>query len=136
MTEEIVIRNKISGFERICIFTIFTLSCLISFSTMRQPIATVPDENRIGLIVLDPDHFHAALLQKTMYAGVWDTVKVYAPEGPGLRDYLQLIEKYNTRPEDRTHWTEQVYTGADYLQKMSMEKKGSVVIISGNNKSW
>jgi hypothetical protein len=34
------------------------------------------------LTVLDPGHFHAALVQKNMYANVDDTVHVYAPAGP------------------------------------------------------
>ena len=33
----------------------------------------------IRLITLDPGHFHAALVQKTMYDGVSRTVYVYAP---------------------------------------------------------
>ena len=44
------------------------------------------------LVVLDPGHFHAALLQKTMYPDVDATVHVYAEEGPDLADYLQKIE--------------------------------------------
>jgi len=34
------------------------------------------------LIILDPGHFHAALIQKSMYAGVSKRVAVYAPLGP------------------------------------------------------
>ena len=49
------------------------------------------------LVVLDPGHFHAALLQKTMYPDVDATVHVYAEEGPELADYLQKIESYNAR---------------------------------------
>ncbi len=46
----------------------------------------------IKLTVLDPGHFHAALLQKTMYPNVDATVHVYADEGPDLADYVQKIE--------------------------------------------
>ena len=53
------------------------------------------------LVVLDPGHFHAALLQKTMYPGVDATVHVYAEDGPDLADYLQKIDGYNTRRKTR-----------------------------------
>jgi hypothetical protein len=36
----------------------------------------------LKLIVLDPGHFHAALLQKTMYPDIDPTVRVYAEDGP------------------------------------------------------
>jgi predicted dehydrogenase len=86
------------------------------------------------LTVLDPGHFHAALLQKTMYPDVDPTVHVYAEEGPDLRDYLQKIESYNNRPENPTTWRMQVYTGADFLDRFSADKAGDVAVIAGNNR--
>ena len=43
------------------------------------------------LTVLDPGHFHAALLQKKDYPDVEPTVHVYAPAGPDLDDYTAKI---------------------------------------------
>ncbi len=86
------------------------------------------------LITLDPGHFHAALVQKTMYDAVSPVVHVYAPKGPDVEDHLKRIEGFNTRAEEPTSWEEKVYTGPDYLEKMLSEKKGNVVVISGNNK--
>jgi predicted dehydrogenase len=91
------------------------------------------DEFQINLLTLDPGHFHAALLQKSMYPEINPSVHVYAPEGPELAAHLKLIDKYNSRPEDPTTWKEEVYKGADYLQKMLDEKKGNVVVLAGNN---
>ena len=54
----------------------------------------------LKLIVLDPGHFHAALLQKTMYPDIDPTVHVYAEDGPELADYLQKIEGYNARRDN------------------------------------
>lgn len=88
---------------------------------------------QINLLTLDPGHFHAALVQKSMYAEINPVVHVYAPDGPELTAHLKLIEKYNTRAEDPTKWQEEVYKGADYLEKMLDEKKGNVVILAGNN---
>ncbi len=87
----------------------------------------------IELVVLDPGHFHASLLQKFPQKQVNDTVLVYAPEGNELTQYLASIEGYNSRPENPTNWNEVVYSGADYLEKMIEEKKGNVVILAGNN---
>lgn len=84
-------------------------------------------------MTLDPGHFHAALVQKSMYPGVDSLVHVYAPEGPELTAHLNLIELYNTRAEDPTSWEEKVYTGGDYLEKMLSEKPGNVVVMAGNN---
>ncbi|GAA4304723.1 putative oxidoreductase C-terminal domain-containing protein [Compostibacter hankyongensis] len=88
---------------------------------------------RVKLITLDPGHFHAALVQKSMYPQIDSVVQVYAPEGPELQAQLDYIKQYNTRAEDPTHWVEQVYTGKDFLEKMVEEKKGNVVVMAGNN---
>ncbi len=53
----------------------------------------------IRLIVADPGHFHAALVQKEMYPNLSPTVHVYAPVGPDLADYLTRIARFNTRKE-------------------------------------
>lgn len=91
------------------------------------------DEKPLKLLVLEPGHFHAALVQKSMYADVDSVVHVYASEGPDVKAYLDKVEKYNSRAEDPTHWKEEVYTGADFLDKMISEKKGNVVVLAGNN---
>lgn len=87
----------------------------------------------LSLIVVDPGHFHAALVQKSMYDDVNELVHVYAPEGPDVQSYLSKVEKYNTRPENPTHWEEKVYKGADFMDKMLSEKAGNVVVLAGNN---
>jgi predicted dehydrogenase len=95
--------------------------------------ATPTNSNMVRLITLDPGHFHAALVQKTMFDNVDSTVYVYAPEGSDVQDHLKRIEGYNNRQESPTSWKEEVYTGPDFLQKMAAQKKGNVVVISGNN---
>lgn len=87
----------------------------------------------VRLITLDPAHFHAALVQKSTLPGVSPIVHVYAPAGPELQAHLDLIHGYNTRADNPTHWQEQVYTGADFLDRMISEHAGNVVVISGNN---
>ena len=85
------------------------------------------------LVILDPGHFHAALLQKTMYANVDATVHVYGEDGPDLRDYLQKIESYNARPVDPTSWRTVVHAGPDFLHRFSVDRAGNVAVIAGNN---
>ena len=87
----------------------------------------------VRLITLDPGHFHAALVQKTSYPQVCNDVYVYAPAGDDLQEHLKRIEDYNKRDDSPTEWSEIVYTGADFLEKMLREKKGNVMITSGNN---
>jgi len=92
-----------------------------------------PLEEKVRLMNLDPGHFHAALVQKTMYESVDPVVHVYAPEGPEVESYLKRIEDYNTRSEHPTAWEEKVYSGDDFLEKMLGDKPGNVMVVSGNN---
>jgi predicted dehydrogenase len=91
-------------------------------------------DTTIRLITLDPGHFHAALVQKTMYSNIDPVVYVYAPKGPDVQAHLDRINAYNTRTGNPTHWQEKVYLGDDFLEKMATEKKGNVVVMAGNNR--
>lgn len=88
----------------------------------------------VRLITLDPGHFHAALVQKNMYPGIDHKVHVYAPGGAELDAHMALINQYTSRPENPATWNEVVYTGNDFFNKMLSEKKGNVVVLSGNNR--
>ena len=88
----------------------------------------------VRLMTVDPGHFHAALVQKTMYDQVSPEVHLYAPEGPDYLQYLDRINSYNNRPVDPTRWNEIVYTGSDFFEKMLEDRPGNVVVLSGNNK--
>ncbi|WEK20249.1 MAG: putative oxidoreductase C-terminal domain-containing protein [Candidatus Pedobacter colombiensis] len=103
---------------------LFALSC-------KMP--SKESDSKIKLITLDPGHFHAALVQKSMYPDVDSTVYVYAPEGQDLDLHLDKITAYNQDPIKPTYWKEDVYKGEDYLKRMIADKKGNVVVISGNN---
>ena len=87
----------------------------------------------VQLVTLDPGHFHAALVQKTMYEDVDSVVYVYAPGGNDLKLHMDRINGYNSRTESPTTWKEVVYTGNDFFEKMIAEKKGNVVVLAGNN---
>ena len=87
----------------------------------------------VRLITVDPGHFHAALVQKSMYPGVDSNVQVYAPLGSDLQMHLNKITAYNSAKLAPTHWNEIVYTGTDFFKKMVQERKGNVVVLAGNN---
>ncbi len=100
------------------------MSCASNSSTNKKPVQ---------LITLDPGHFHAALIQKSMYADVDSTVQVYAPAGNDLQWHRDRINGYNTRKENPTNWNQQIYEGNDFFERMIAEKKGNVVVLAGNN---
>ena len=105
-----------------------TLSLVIAGLT----VAGAPAEP-VKLITLDPGHFHAGLVQKSMLEGVDPVVHVYAPAGPDLDRHLAMIEGFNKRPENPTHWQMKVHTGPDFLEQMLREHPGNMVVLAGNN---
>ncbi|MFX0555173.1 putative oxidoreductase C-terminal domain-containing protein [Maribacter sp. CXY002] len=91
------------------------------------------EKEKVKLMTLDPGHFHAALVQKTMYPQVDSTIHVFAPEGPEVQDFLSKIEQYNARPDNPTAWEVKTYFGDDYLSKMISQKPGNVMVVAGKN---
>lgn len=91
-------------------------------------------DGEVKLVLLNPGHFHASLLQKNKLSQVNDSVYVYAPQGVELEQYLTTIKSFNLREEQPTSWQEQVYSDSDYLEKMLSEKSGNVVVLAGNNR--
>lgn len=87
----------------------------------------------VRIVTLDPGHFHAALVQKFMYQGVDPLVHVYAPPGDDVVEHMKRIDGFNAREEQPTRWRTELYTGPDYFERMLKEKRGNVVVISGNN---
>ena len=105
-----------------------TLAVLISCNNQHTE-----NKKMTQIVTLDPGHFHAALVQKTMYDDVDSVVYVYAPEGDDLKMHIDRINGFNSRAESPTHWKEVVYRGNDFFEKMIAGKKGNVVVLAGNN---
>src|SRR5260221_5224085 len=91
----------------------------------------VPD---VRLMILDPGHFHAALIQKEMYPGVAARVDVFAPLGPDLFEHLNRVAAFNTRGERPTAWLTEVHASPDFFERMLQERPGNLVILSGRNR--
>lgn len=79
------------------------------------------------------DIFTPVCYKKNALAAVNDTVRVYAPEGVEVKQYLNNIHSYNQRTESPTAWKEEAYIGEDYLSRMLSDRKGDVVVLAGNN---
>ena len=96
---------------------------------------TVPPQpaGRHTLIVLNPGHFHAALTLRRSHARLSDDVFVYAGAGPDVDAFIELVESFNGRVQDPTHWNLHVYRGADHLNRLLSERPGNVVIVAGKN---
>jgi predicted dehydrogenase len=87
------------------------------------------------LITLDPGHFHAALIQKEMYAGVSKRVAVYAPLGPDLIAHLGRIARFNLRADRPTCWELDVHAATAFVDRMRAEEPGGIVVLSGRNRA-
>lgn len=107
--------------------------CLLAAVPLFCASCSEPAARPLRLVVLDPGHFHASLLQKNALAELSNTVRVYAPEGAEVGQYLAAVASYNERAEEPTSWQEVVYTGPDYLERMIGDRAGDLVVLAGNN---
>ena len=116
-------KTKIIGF----------LSIMTIISCTNKRFVEEIHEFPLQIMTLDPGHFHAALVQKSMYDQLSPVVYVYAPDGPDVQDHMKRIARFNNREDNPTNWETKVYTGDDFLQKMIEEQAGNLMITSGNN---
>ena len=58
----------------------------------------------VRFAVVDPGHYHAALILKDMYPQVAPQVAVYAPLGAELVDFVNRVSLFNARVQNPTHW--------------------------------
>jgi predicted dehydrogenase len=86
-----------------------------------------------NLVLIDPGHFHAALVQKEMYSGLSPQAHVYAPLGPELIDYLGRIARFNAQAAAPTAWQLQVQAAPDFLKRLAQEPPGGIAVIAGRN---
>lgn len=90
--------------------------------------------SQVRLIVVEPGHFHAALIQKDMCPQLSPSVSVYGPLNADLLDYLNRIALFNSRKENPTRWDLDVHTGTGYFDRMLTEHPGDVVVFAGRNR--
>ncbi len=97
-------------------------------------MATAASKDEIKLVTLDPGHFHAALVQREMFAGASPTVHTYAPFGMDLIEHLKRVARFNGRADNPTSWRMEVHAGPDFFERMKKEKAGNVMVTAGRNK--
>ena len=78
---------------RFLVFLLVVASCSLSKRQTTDEV-DISGSHKIDLIVLDPGHFHASLLQKETLTDVSDTIRIYAPEGIAVNQYLESIDSY------------------------------------------
>ncbi|MEJ2170988.1 MAG: putative oxidoreductase C-terminal domain-containing protein [Desulfobacterales bacterium] len=86
-----------------------------------------------NLLIFNPGHFHAALVLRERHPSLADDIYVYSEPGPDLDRFLEIVESFNNRPVNPTHWRINVYRGKDGLEKLIQEKKGDIVVLAGRN---
>ena len=85
------------------------------------------------LLILDPGHFHAALVLRERHPSLTDDIYIYSNPGSDLDRFIEIAESFNCRPVNPTSWILHVYRGEDCLQKLLAEKKGDIAILAGRN---
>lgn len=92
------------------------------------------DDDRINLVVVQPEHFHAALVQKYKNSEINSEVHLFADTITSAEAYQNLIQQYNSRSESPTDWKVIPYYGNDFLDKAFKSNVGNVVVLAGDNK--
>lgn len=91
------------------------------------------DSEKVRLVVIDPQHFHAALVQKYDNANIDSTVHLFADSNKTVVGYTDLIAQYNGRSEKPTKWNVVSYFGPDFMTKAFEGNTGNVVVLAGDN---
>lgn len=89
------------------------------------------------LVIVDPGHFHASLLQREMYPFVDRRVEVFAPVGTEALDYLSRVTVFNSRRENPTRWDLDLHLSAGPmgpLDDLLRGKAGDLAVFTGRNR--
>ncbi len=85
------------------------------------------------LLIVNPGHFHAALVLRERHPSLSNDIYVYSEPGPELERFLEIAESFNNRQINPTCWRINIYKGKDFLEKSIDEKKGDIAILAGRN---
>ena len=118
------------------LIVILAIGLLISCGEKKSDKKSIaePTMDNVKLMTLDPGHFHAALVHKTMYPEVDSTIYVFAPpKGAEVIDFLNKIEQYNKSPDSPSAWNVKSYFADDFVERMIAQKPGNVMVVAGKN---
>jgi len=85
------------------------------------------------LLILNPGHFHAALVLREPHPSLSDDIYVYSEPGPDLDRFQEIAESFNKRQVKPTRWKLNIYRGKDGIEKLIHDKKGDIVVLAGRN---
>ncbi len=106
---------------------------IIGIVLIVMSLSSHAQEKKITFIVVQPQHFHAALTQKSMPPGVDENIYLYAASQNDVEGYLRLINQYNDRLLQPTSWKIKPHYGADFITAFERGPKADAVILAGNN---
>ncbi|MBN1294787.1 MAG: oxidoreductase [Candidatus Latescibacteria bacterium] len=121
-------------------FTFFigiAVVCVLAGCVQDKDSATVPGGRSDGLhrfVVIDPGHFHAALVfKRPAYDGISPVVGIYAPVDEDFTDHMNRVIPFNKRANEPANWQYQIHLGPDYREALFKERFGDIAILSGRN---
>lgn len=92
------------------------------------------NKQKARLIVVDPQHFHAALVQKYRHDQIDSVVHLFAHDAKDVVGYHGLIAQYNGRENKPTNWGIVSYFGEDFASKAFTDNsEGNLLVLAGDN---
>ncbi len=79
----------------------------------------------------NPGHFHAALVLRESSPRIDNSIVVYCDPGPELEAFINLVNSFNMRDHDPTHWQIEVRPGD--LNTLVDDPEADVVVLAGRN---
>jgi len=125
--------SHVTLFVLVALFVSFVVGC--GGEKADKQVLPVPgNDGKHRFLVLDPGHFHAALVfKRASYEGISPIVGLYAPVQSDFTDHMARVEPFNNRPVDPASWRYHIHLGPDFEQAMLDEKLGDIVVLSGRN---
>jgi predicted dehydrogenase len=84
-------------------------------------------------VFYEPGHFHAALTLRVANSRLAPDIHVYATPGPECAAFVALIESFNRREDNPTHWQLHLHHGERLLQRLVADGHGDFVVLAGRN---
>ncbi len=120
----------------VAFFAAIALALVIAGCRQEQPAGTAGGGESGGhrFVVIDPGHFHAALVfKRASYEGISPLVGLYAPVSEDFNDHMARVIPFNNRPDDPASWKYHIELGPDYRDRLFSERLGDIAILSGKN---
>ena len=81
-------------------------------------------------VFYQPSHFHAALTLKENNPRLEQDIHVYANSGAERDAFIALVENFNNRAEQPTHWRLHLHEGDDLVQQIIADGHADFVVLA------